>query len=310
MTEVRQATSAEAAFRDELIARDLLIASGVPGLYGRGPQFEQIRHGFDMLVTREAEADGAQSLRFPPLLPRRDLEAIGYLSSFPHLAGSVFGFEGSEADAAVQAERAARHEDWSETQRMTEVALVPAACYPVYPAIAARGPLQRDGIVVDAGGGWVFRHEPSDDPARLQAFHQREIVRLGPPAAVLAWRDGWCERGLVLLRGLGLDAVPDTASDPFFGRAGRMLAANQQEQQLKFELLVPIAGDEPTAVASFNYHHEHFADVFGLTLAGGGPAHTACLGFGQERVVLALLRVHGLDPARWPAEVAEKLWPG
>jgi seryl-tRNA synthetase len=310
MTEVRPATSAEASFRDELIARGLLIASGVPGLYGRGPAFERIRHGFDALVTREAEADGAESLSFPPLLPRRHLEAIGYLSSFPHLAGSVFGFEGSEAEAVAQAERAGRHEDWSASQRMTELALVPAACYPVYPAVAARGPLERAGIVVDAGGGWVFRHEPSDDPARLQVFHQREIVRLGPPAAVLAWRDGWCERGVALLRGLGLDAEYDTASDPFFGRAGRMLASNQKEQQLKFELLVPIAGDEPTAVASFNYHHEHFAEIFGLTLADGGPVHTACLGFGHERVVLALLRVHGLDPAAWPAEVARALWEG
>jgi seryl-tRNA synthetase len=308
MTEIRQASSAEASFRDELIARGLLIASGVPGLYGRGPAFERIRRGFDTLVTREAEADGAESLRFPPLLPRRDLEAIGYLSSFPHLAGSVFGFEGSEADAAVQAERAGRHEDWSETQRMTELALVPAACYPVYPAIAARGPLERDGIVVDAGGGWVFRHEPSEDPARLQAFHQREIVRLGPPAAVRAWRDGWCERGRALLRGLGLDAERDTATDPFFGRAGRMLASNQQEQELKFELLVPIAGDERTAVASFNYHNEHFAEIFGLTFADGGPVHTACLGFGQERVVLALLRVHGPEPEAWPAEVRRELW--
>ena len=308
MTEVRHATSAEASFRDELLARGLLIESGVPGLYGRGPAFERIRRGFDMLVTREAEADAAESLSFPPLLPRRHLEAIGYLSSFPHLAGTVFGFEGSEADAAVQAQRASRHEDWSETQRMTEVALVPAACYPVYPAVAARGPLEQDGIVVDAGGGWVFRHEPSEDPTRLQAFHQREIVRLGPPSAVLAWRDGWCERGLALLRGLGLDAERDTASDAFFGRGGRMLAADQQERQLKFELLVPITGEEPTAVASFNYHHEHFAEIFGLTLAGGGPVHTACLGFGQERVVLALLQAHGMDPAAWPAEVARELW--
>jgi seryl-tRNA synthetase len=308
MSEVRQATAAEASFRDELVACGLLIASGVPGLYGRGPAFERIRRAFDILVTREAETDAAESLSFPPLLPRRQLEEIGYLGSFPHLAGSVFGFEGSEADAAAQAERAGRHEDWSETQRMTELVLVPAACYPVYPAIAARGPLAHDGIVVDAGGGWVFRHEPSEDPARLQAFHQREIVRLGPPADVLAWRDGWCERGLALLRGLGLDARRATASDPFFGRAGRMLASNQQEQQLKLELLVPIAGDEATAVASFNYHHDHFAEIFGLTRADGGPVHTACLGFGQERVVLALLRAHGPDPEAWPAEVRQELW--
>ena len=69
-----------------------------------------------------------------------------------------------------------------------------------------------------------------------------------------------------------------------------------------------IAGEEPTAVASFNYHQDHFASIYGLTLADGAGAHTACLGFGQERIVLALLRTHGLDPATWPAEVRRELW--
>ncbi len=67
---------------------------------------------------------------------------------------------------------------------MTDLVLTPAACYPVYPAIAARGPLPPGGVTVDAGGAYVFRHEPSGDPARLQMFHQREIVRIGEPETV------------------------------------------------------------------------------------------------------------------------------
>ena len=267
MAEVRQATADQAAFRDELIAHGLFISSGVPGLYGKGAVFEDVRTRVDALITRAAAVDAPEAMRFPPLLPRRQIETIGYLHSFPHLAGSVFAFEGGEDEALVQGERADRHEDWSEFQRMTELALVPAACYPVYPAVAARGPLPAGGVVVDAGGAWVFRHEPSEDPARLQMFHQREIVRLGAPDEVRAWRDGWCERGLGLLRSLGLDARPDRATDPFFGRGGRMLAANQRAQELKLELLVAIAGDEPTAVASFNYHQDHFAGIYDLTLA-------------------------------------------
>jgi hypothetical protein len=125
---------------------------------------------------------------------------------------------------------------------------------------------------------------------------------------VRAWREQWCERGLALLRGLGLAAERDRAADPFFGRGGRLLAATQREQELKFELLVQIAGTEPTAVTSFNYHEQHFAQCFGLRLADGSAAHTACLGFGQERIVLALLRTHGLDPQSWPAEVRRQLW--
>ncbi len=304
---VREASIGQREFLDELLEHGVLLASGVPGLYGHSAEFEDVRLALETMLTRAAVAHGAQRLRFPPLLPRRQLESSGYLSSFPHLAGTVYAFEGSEAEAQRQAERAAAHEDWHECQHMTDLALMPAACYPVYPAIAARGPLPADGTFVEAGGAWVFRHEPSHDPARRQMFRQHELVRLGPPEAVAAWRDAWAQRGLTILRGIGLDAELDSASDPFFGRRGRLLATSQREQALKLEILVPIAGEEPTAVASFNQHRDHFTSAYGITLQGGGEAHTACLGFGHERIVLALLRTHGLDPAAWPDAVRETL---
>ncbi len=307
MTETLPATGDQDAFRIELIERGLLIDSGVPGLYGHGQAFEAVRERLDALLSSIAAAHGAERLRFPPLLPRRQFEASGYLASFPHLAGSVYSFEGSEADAADLEERARRHEDWSGYQTMTDLVLMPAACYPVYPAIAARGPLAPDGAFVDAGGAWVFRHEPSLDPARRQVFHQHELVRIGAPEQVLGWRDEWAQRGLELLRALGLDAELDAANDPFFGRRGRMLARNQRDQSLKLELLVPIAGTEPTAVASFNLHQDHFASTYGIVGQNGGVAHTACLGFGHERIVLALLRAHGLQPDSWPRSVRDVL---
>jgi seryl-tRNA synthetase len=191
---------------------------------------------------------------------------------------------------------------------MTDVALVPAVCYPVYPAVAARGPLSRDGVTIDPGGSYVFRHEPSHDPARLQMFHMRELIRIGDPTEVLAWRDRWAQRGLELLRCLGLDAADDVASDPFFGRTGRMLAASQREQALKIEVNVHIAGPTPTAVASFNFHQDHFATMHGMTRADGGEVNTACFGFGHERVVIALLKTHGFEPETWPDAVRKELW--
>ncbi len=306
--ELREASADQAEFLAELIGHGLLLESGVPGVYGHGEVFEDVRDRLAERLSAEAGARGAQRLRFPPVLPRRQLESSGYLTSFPHLAGSVYSFDGDEAQARVQSERAAAHEDWSEYQGPTELTMMPAACYPVYPAIAARGPLPPGGVFVDAGGAWVFRHEPSNDPMRRQIFHQHELVRIGEPDAVLEWRDEWAQRGLELLRAFGLAAELDVANDPFFGRRGRMLAANQQAEKLKLELVVQIAGPEPTACASFNHHRDHFGSTYGLELADGDTAHTACLGFGHERIVLGLLRAHGLDPAAWPDEVRGQLW--
>lgn len=307
-TEVRAASADQAAFLAELIEHGLLVESGVPGVYGHGTAFEQVRERLADRLSHEAGVRGAESLRFPPLLPRRQLESSGYLSSFPHLAGSIYSFDGDEKQAQAQSERARQHEDWSEFQRPTELTLMPAACYPVYPAIARRGRLPPGGVFVDAGGAWVFRHEPSHDPARRQIFHQHELVRIGEPDAVLEWREQWAQLGLDLLRAFGLEAELDVANDPFFGRRGRMLAANQRTERLKLELLVAIAGPEPTACASFNHHRDHFAETYGLTLPTGEVAHTACLGFGHERIVLALLRTHGLNPEAWPSAVRAELW--
>jgi seryl-tRNA synthetase len=308
MAEPLPASADQAALLATLVEHRLLIETGVPGVYGRGGTFESVREAVGTLVTGAAGGEAPEQMRFPPVMPRRDLETVGYLKSFPHLAGSIFAFSGSEREALEQYERASRHEDWSEFQDMTDLVLTPAACYPVYPAIAARGPLAAGGLTIDAGGSYVFRHEPSGDPARLQMFHQREMVRIGEPETVQAWREHWRLRAVELLGEIGLEVELEVASDPFFGRSGRMLAASQREQQLKFEVLTQIAGPEPTAVASFNYHQEHFTEAYGIALPDGATAHTACLGFGLERITIALLRTHGLEPAAWPASVRERLW--
>jgi len=141
-------------------------------------------------------------------------------------------------------------------------------------------------------------------------FRMREFIRLDTAESVTGWRASWMDRGMALLRSLGLPVSLVTASDPFFGRVGRMLAANQREQELKFEIVVPVVSEQrPTAIMSFNYHQDHFGHVFGIKTADGQTAHTACLGFGLERVVMALFKTHGFDPQKWPAPVRARLWP-
>jgi seryl-tRNA synthetase len=99
------------------------------------------------------------------------------------------------------------------------------------------------------------------------------------------------------------------ANDPFFGRAGRMLAANQRETTLKYEIVAPVTSEKLTAISSANCHQDHFGAPFGIITPDGATAHSACFGFGLERITLALLAEHGLDPANWPDFVRTQLWP-
>jgi seryl-tRNA synthetase len=306
MPDFRAGTSQQVAYLDELVDAGLFTRTGVHGVYARGSAFERVRLGFDRLVGRTAAPEHPEALLFPPLLPRRQLETSGYLGSFPHLAGTVFAFEGDEQAAAEQLELASQHGDWSVHQTMSDMVLMPAACYPLYPAIAARGSLPEGGVTLDTGDSYVFRREPSDDPARMQIFHMREIVRVADRDTVIAWREGWRERAVALLESLGLEVELDIANDPFFGRTGRLLAAAQRGQELKWELVASVAGN-PTAIASSNYHQDHFGHTYDLHTADDEPAHTGCMAFGEERVTLALLSAHGLDLADWPEEVLARL---
>ena len=111
------------------------------------------------------------------------------------------------------------------------------------------------------------------------------------PSSAGAHRDLWIRRAQEMLKALQLPAEAVVANDPFFGRGGRMLAASQREQALKFELVVPITSvDHPTACASCNHHQDTFERAFEIRDARGSLAHSACVGFGLERIVLALFK--------------------
>ncbi|WP_199231599.1 amino acid--[acyl-carrier-protein] ligase [Azospirillum sp. TSO35-2] len=302
------AAAAQAAYRDELVDAGLLIPTGVDGLYGRSGVFEDVVERFDALVTRWGGGDGAEVMRFPPALNRRYFEESEYLKSFPHLAGTIHSFAGDEKAHRTLLRRLEEGQDWTEDQAATDVVMTPAACYPVYPTIARRGALPDEGHLIDVFS-YCFRHEPSIDPARMQLFRMREYIRIGTPDQVVAFRELWLERGRAMMASLGVPLDVDVANDPFFGRAGAMLSSSQREQKLKFELLIPITSvEKPTACLSFNYHQDHFGHLWDIHGADGAVAHTACVGFGMERVALALFRHHGFDPESWPAAVRQVLW--
>ncbi|MEO6525518.1 MAG: amino acid--[acyl-carrier-protein] ligase [Gemmatimonadaceae bacterium] len=303
LAEVTHSPAAE--FTGTLVDHGLLVRTGVYGVFGKNGVFEAVIRGIDALVE-DAMADlDAEVFRFPPVIPRALLEQSQYLGAFPQLIGSIHSFTGDDAAHAAVLRTVQESGDWGSAFTSTDVVLAPAACYPVYGMAA--GTLPQGGRTIDVSS-YCFRREPSPDPARMQSFRMHEIVRLADANTCVAFRDDALERGLELLQRIGLDARCVPANDPFFGRRGRLLAATQREQALKFELVVPITSTErPTAVASANWHQEHFGELFGIHQATGETAHTACVGFGLERIALALLRTHGCGVSAWVRDVRAAL---
>jgi seryl-tRNA synthetase len=307
MMDTMPGRSPAAAFGDALVQAGLLLPTGVPGLHAISGRFDAVLRGLDRAISALGEREGAETMRFPPAMNRAHFEASGYMRGFPQLAGSIHCFCGDERAHRTLLKCIAEGEDWTVGQQGSDMVLTPAACYPIYPVLAARGVLPPQGATIDVES-WCFRHEPSDDPARLQSFRMREYVRIGSPDDVVAFRERWLARTPEIAASLGLQAVVDVANDPFFGRAGTLKADSQREQKLKFELLVTVGDpDRPTACMSFNYHQDLFGTLCGLTLPDGSTAHTGCVGFGLERLSLALFSAHGFDLAAWPAPVRATL---
>jgi seryl-tRNA synthetase len=284
----------------DALIKTLLRPSGVDGVYGRTGLYESVVEALAALIGTH-RAPECEVFRFPPVMSRASLEKQGYLKSFPNLLGTVSCLHGSEREIRALVDNSETDGEWTKGLEAADLVLSPAACYPIYPIAAARGPVPPGGWLFDVASD-CFRHEPSKDVDRFQSFRMREYVRIGTPQQIQEFRDAWIVRATGIADALGLCYTVDVASDPFFGRAGQIMAVSQVEQSLKFELLVPVRAQEaPTACMSFNYHREHFGETWGLHDAAGTVLHTGCVAFGMDRLAVALFAAHGLNIAAWPA---------
>lgn len=301
-------------FGARLVAAGLLIPAGLPGLYARGEAFEAVVDAVDSAVGRAAgptrditpRGAGYTLYRFPPVFSRSAYERTDYIESFPDLTGVVHTFSGTADDHRRLLRDRAADRCWDHHLSPGDTALVSAACHPLYGVLPPS--LPERGVAAEVNG-YCFRHEPSADPMRMQCFRMHEFVRVGSAADTSRFRDRWRGDMVSLLTSFGLDVAAVPANDPFFGRSGRLLADEQLTNELKTEMVVHVYGDRhpASAIASCNLAGEHFGAKFGLALPDGGTAHTACAAFGLERIALALLATHGLDPRTWSPAVTRAL---
>ena len=226
----------------------------------------------DAAICTAATRAGARALQFPQVQPMRLLDRAGYSSAFPqHVTVPVHGCCG---------------------QAHNDVALLPAACLPVYDHYAGR---MQAGPTTVTTRNTCWRHERRFEPLRRQwAFTMREVVCIGTVTDVRSFLARWRRTLVDLADGLGIGATLLPATDPFFGpdQARRLF---QQVAEAKTELVA-----DGLAIASLNNHGSHFARAFDLGCADL-PARSACVAFGLERWLAAMRAAHGPDAATWPA---------
>ena len=109
------------------------------------------------------------------------------------MLGCVCALHGREASIRSAVDRHESGGDWTTSLSSSDLVLSPAACYPVYPIVAARGRLPAGGLQFDIAAD-VFRHEPSRSLDRLQSFRMREFVRIGSPEEIAEFRERWMAR--------------------------------------------------------------------------------------------------------------------
>ncbi len=286
----------------EEIVRELVergdLWEAAPGLCGMKGPLARLRDDISATLRAIGCSEGDE-WRMPQGMTFETLERAGYFASFPQWLTAASHLSGDEDVLARVATSSSPGEAARHALQPASAALPPAVCYHTYSALRAT---RLNAPLVMTAEEVCWRHE-GDRLAALErgwAFSMREIVCLGASFEVEEFRLRGMERAARLANAFGLSAHTAVATDPFFAPTARGRELLQRVKSLKHELLVEYPDGRLLAVASFNNHERFFGNAFDITLADGTPASSACVAFGIERWMLAILMVHGIDADSWP----------
>jgi seryl-tRNA synthetase len=274
------------------------------GRFGFGPKLVKLLRTLDTLVVDHFQRLKPRAHQFPSLISGEVLDRCRYLRNFPasltlvtHLRedlgilqdfASTVRWDGASLTFPVES---ASH---------CEVLLAPSVCFHWYAWIA--GERLRAPVTITAVGK-CFRYESTtlSGLERLWDFSMREVVFVGDADWIASSRAEALDEGRAVLEELDLDYEIATAGDPFFIDSYASQTAYQRGFDLKYELLCPLKyRGKQLAVGSVNYHQDFFGRSFDIEYEKR-PCHTACIGFGLERLALAVIARHGWSPSGWPS---------
>lgn len=286
-----------------LIDNGWLTQWNAPGVAGFTGQWESVVDGLQAMITATESVAPVDTLNFPPVIARSVIDTTEYAESFPHLLGTIKTLDESKAPEYLHAVAQGTPED--ELREVSDIVIVPATCYSLYPLVAGAGDVPAGKTYSVMGN--CFRAEASTELGRFRSFRMREFVYFGSLDETTAWRDRRADVAIEMFARLGMTAEKELATDPFFRPLKRVMAPSQIEQQLKYELVVPVTEDRRIAIASANLHKDHLCHRFEIHGEDGEIATSTCAAFGIERVILCLIAHHGLELEEWPDAVTSEL---
>jgi len=307
----RDAGAYERGVYDELKRRRWVLELGRGQLGLAGPALQLAKTLDAECAKLGRERFGAVEEAYPALIPAEVLGRCGYFASFPQ-AVSLVAHLVEDFDAIEQFRQAN-----AQTTQLTipdaralptpEACLVPAVCYHCYQSLEGR--TLPSGRCVTANGK-CFRYESKNLTGldRLWDFTMREVIFVGAESWVSARRKEAIEAVGAQIAEWDLDAVIETANDPFFPTVHATKTYWQVRSDLKFELRLNVEPERTLACGSFNLHENFFGKTFRITADDGQPAFTGCVGWGLERWVLAGFAQHGYERSRWPARLAGEIF--
>lgn len=256
----------------------------------------RLYHELDRLFLRWAASWRASEYAFPPFIAAAELQKVGYLVSFPHLATFPMTLEPDEknlqAFSSADPVNARGEIRWSAAAPIRDV-LTPAACYHIYPLFQNRG-FDRPVYVTTRAA--CFRRERQYRPLQRQwSFSMRETVCLGTADEVKEFLEAWQRTLDQFFRAVRLPIRWEKATDPFFNPNRNPKYLLQKLEPVKTEMIF----NDSLAIGSINFHRNYFGEAFQIE-RDGKDIFSGCVAFGLERWIFAFLSRFGRNAADWP----------
>jgi hypothetical protein len=296
----------------ELVARGWVVELATGQVTLRGLAVDLLEFLDDAFVRKIGGPAHARREYYPSVMTTERMNRANHFSSFPEHVHFVTHLR-EDLDILDQFARELREAGgWTPAvlnklerpMAGPAIALNPSVCYNCYASIE-NSTLEGEGFVATARSR-CHRFESGNHRTleRLMDFSMREVIYVGQPDFVKRHREQSIQHLRELIERWGLTSWLESANDPFFTSDFEVKAKFQRNNDMKYELRMPLATGS-VAVGSSNFHSVTFGKAFNIVQkANGRPVCTGCIGFGLERWIYAVFSQVGLDPAAWPAGLA------